>query len=700
MLVTTNERHKRRLVIDYSQTINRFTYLDGYPLPNPEQMIRKIANYNIYTTLDLLSAYHQIPIKDEERHFTAFEADHQLFQFRRIPFGVTNGVACFQRTLDQIISDERLKDVFVYVDNITICGRNQSEHNENLSRFMEVASKYDLTFNHDKSLWSKNSICVLGYLVSNGSIKPDPDRLQPLRDLPLPTDQKSMKRALGLFSYYAQWIPKFSEKIHPLISTSSFPVSSEAVDSFNNIKQDLEKAVIMTVNYNIPFVVETDASEFAIAATLNQNGRPVAFFSRTLSQSEQRHSSIEKEAYAIVESIRKWRHYLLGNHFTLITDQKSVAFMMNPKQSGKTKNEKITRWRIELSSYSYDIIYRPGENNTAADALSRTCFAIPDLGYLRKLHEQLCHPGVTRMVHFVRSRNLAVSVDDVKRVISSCKMCAEVKPRYYKPTGNVLIKATQPFERLNLDFKGPLPSSSTNKYLFVAIDEYSRFPFAYPCSSMTASEIINCLSQLFAIFGTPKYIHSDRGSAFMSEELKTYLTTYGIATSRTTSFNPEGNSQVERYNGVIWKAVLLALRSRNLPVQRWELVLPDALHSLRSLLCTSTNETPHERIFRYMRRSCSGQTLPSWLSHPGKVLMKRQIRNSKYDPLVDEVDLLEANPEYAHVRLPNGKETTVSLKHLAPSPTSFCCSILQQSIQKKEFVRMIDNGASIETRTV
>ena len=129
--------------------------------------------------------------------------------------------------------------------------------------------------------------------------------------------------------------------------------------AFETTKAYIESAVLTTIDSDVPFVVETDASNHAIAATLNQAGRPVAFFSRTLNKSEQNHSSIEKEAYAIVESLRKWQHFLIGHHFRLLTDQRSVAFMFDGKASGKIKNEKIMRWRIELSNYCYDIIYRP-----------------------------------------------------------------------------------------------------------------------------------------------------------------------------------------------------------------------------------------------------------------------------------------------------------------------------------------------------
>ena len=171
---------------------------------------------------------------------------------------------------------------------------------------------------------------------------------------------------------------------------------------------------------------------------------------------------------------------------------------------------------------------------------------------------------------------------------------------------------------------------------------------------------------MFALFGLPGFVNSDRGSAFMSRELKNWLHSKGVVTSRTTPYNPQGNGQVERYNGIVWKTVSLALKTHRLPTSKWELELLDALHSIRTLISTATNETPHERFFSYHRKSSTGCSLPSWLTSPGKVLLKRHVRQSKYEPLVEEVDLLEANPNYAHIRKADGKETTVSLRDLAP----------------------------------
>ena len=138
--------------------------------------------------------------------------------------------------------------------------------------------------------------------------------------------------------------------------------------------------------------------------------------------------------------------------------------------------------------------------------------------------------------------------------------------------------------------------------------------------------------------------------------------------SKTTPYHPNGNGQVERYNGIIWKAVRLFLMSANLPDSKWELVLPGALHSIRSLLSTSTNTTPHERFFSFQQRPSLRTSLPSWLQHPGPVRLRRFVRTIKNDPFDDQVELTDTNPTYAHVKYLDGRESLVSLRDLAPCP--------------------------------
>ena len=340
VLVTTNDNHRKRMVIDYSKTINLFSQLDAYPLPKIDEQINEIATNNVFSTIDLKEAYHQIPLSDSDKAYTALEAAGQLWQFNRMPFGIKNGVACFQRSMDEFIAEEELSKTYAYLDNITVCGKTQEEHDHNLARFLAAAKKKNLKFNQEKCTFSTTSINLLGHHISNGEIKPDPDRMKPLRELPPPSDTRTLKSVIGLFSHYSKWIPNFSAKIKPLTSNKAFPLQAEALKAFEILKKDIQDSVVCSIDETKLFVVDTDASDFGIAATLNQERRPVAFFSCTLDKSEMNHHPVEKEAYAIVESIRYWRRYLAGRHFSLITDQRSVSYMHDVKHSSKIKNDK------------------------------------------------------------------------------------------------------------------------------------------------------------------------------------------------------------------------------------------------------------------------------------------------------------------------------------------------------------------------
>ena len=166
VVVARNENHKKRprMVIDYSQTINRFTLLDAYPLPRIDATIDAIAQYRVFSTIDLRSAYHQVSIKESDEPYTAFQAGNALYQFTRIPFGVTNGVTCFQRIMANIIAEEKLHGTIAYLDNVTICGKDQEEHDENKC-FQDVASRRQITYNDSKSFFSTRKLAILGYVI-------------------------------------------------------------------------------------------------------------------------------------------------------------------------------------------------------------------------------------------------------------------------------------------------------------------------------------------------------------------------------------------------------------------------------------------------------------------------------------------------------------------------------------------------------
>lgn len=527
------------MVIDYSQTINRFTQLDAYPFPRINDLVHSLAKYKVFSKLDLKSAYYQVPLRSKEKMYTAFEANGGLYQYTRVPFGLTNSVPAFQRVINTVISDNNLMGTFAYLDDVIVCGSNQEEHDSRLEQFRKIARDYNLTLNESKCQYNLREICYLGYCISGGFLRPDPERLRPLLDLPVPPDSASLKRLLGLLSYYSSWIPNYSRRIQPLVNSKSFPFDSTAIQCLESLKEEICKSSVASFDENAPLQVETDASGTSLAATLSQHNRPVAIFSRTFSPSERLQPAIEREATAVIEAVRKWRLFLTGRRFTIITDQQAVSFMFKMNHSSKIKNDKILRWRLELSGYHYDIQYRPGKENVTCDTLSRACTtSTVSPAPLDEIHTSLCHPGVTRLYHFVKSENLPYSLDDVKRICSQCTICSELKRRFYKPLPAKLIHSMQPFDRVSVDFVGPKPSCSKNKYLLVAVDEYSRFPFAFPCSDMSALTVTSCFRKLFSLFGCPSSIHSDRGPQFMSREVCNFLMENGSVHSFHTIPSP------------------------------------------------------------------------------------------------------------------------------------------------------------------
>ena len=236
LVVPETDTHRKRLVIDYSRTINTYTELDAYPLPRIDETVNEISNYSVFSTLDLKSAYHQIPLREDEKKYTAFESGDRLYQFTRMPYSVTNGVAAFQRTID-IIEKENIPATFAYVDNVTIGGKSKDEHDQNLKKFLDASKKYGITFNHNKSILSSTSIKLLGYEVHHNTVKSDPDRLKPLIELPPPEDTAAQRRVVGMFAYYSRWIKDFSSKIRPLVNNTTFPLREDVRSSFDILKK-------------------------------------------------------------------------------------------------------------------------------------------------------------------------------------------------------------------------------------------------------------------------------------------------------------------------------------------------------------------------------------------------------------------------------------------------------------------------------
>ena len=343
----------KRLVIDYASTVNRFTELDGYPIPLLADVLQQVHGSHVFSKLDMRSAYHQVPIRYKDQAITAFEADSQLWQFTRLPFGVTNGVPVFCRVMNEIVSG--LSGVVHYFDDIVVCGHTQKEHDVNLRLFMDRAKEVNLTLNPNKCVFSTNRLNFLGHRFEGGEMTPDPDRLAPLIDFPTPKNLRELERFIGLVVYYSKWVQGFSTIAEPLFRAKNerlLPLPNDAVSAMDALKSLIASASLAIPTGNGLLVLETDASIISIGGVLTENGRPICFFSHKLNEVEKRWSAVELEAFAVVRAVEHMRHYLLGHHFQLVTDQQGVSFLFNSQPRNKIKNSKISRWRLELSEFS------------------------------------------------------------------------------------------------------------------------------------------------------------------------------------------------------------------------------------------------------------------------------------------------------------------------------------------------------------
>lgn len=368
-------KKKIRVVIDYRR-LNEKTVDDRFPMPQIEEILDNLGKSVYFSTIDLKSGFHQIPMDPAHKEKTAFSTDKGHFEFNRMPFGLKNAPATFQRAMNNILGDYIGSICYVYLDDIVIVGYNLKNHLENLNLVLKRLSEFNLKIQLDKCEFLKRETEFLGHIISGEGVKPNPDKIEKIISWPLPKTQKEIKQFLGLAGYYRRFIKDFSKITRPMTKYLKKEEKVNVQDhnyiqAFSTLKQILSTDQVLAYpQFDNPFILTTDASDFAIGAVLSQIQdnveKPIAFASRTLNDAETRYATIEKEALAIVWAINKFKPYLYGAKFTLLTDHKPLTFLKN-----SSKNDKILRWALDLKNYSFDVLYKEGKTNVVADALSR-----------------------------------------------------------------------------------------------------------------------------------------------------------------------------------------------------------------------------------------------------------------------------------------------------------------------------------------
>ncbi len=363
-----------RFCVDYRK-LNAITVKDSYPVPLIEETLDALRGSSFFTTLDLASGYWQMALDKESKEKTAFISDKGLFQFEVLPFGLSNAVAFFQRSMENIL--DGLTNSKAYLDDVMTHSRTFKEHLVHLELVFKRLDEANLKIKPSKCLFVARETKFLGFDISIAGIKPCDDKLDAIKNYPVPKNQKGVKRFLGLASYYRKFIRNYSSTVDPinklLKKGVKFEWSNECQECFNKVIGLLINPPILAFpDLNREFCLTTDASCSGLGAVLSQvmddgEEKVIAYASRTLSDAEKNYSATELECLAVVWATDNFRHYLYGRKFTVWSDHNPLVYLNN----AKNKHSKVTRWRLDLAEYNYEIKYKKGIKNTNADALSR-----------------------------------------------------------------------------------------------------------------------------------------------------------------------------------------------------------------------------------------------------------------------------------------------------------------------------------------
>ncbi|CAK9801713.1 Retrovirus-related Pol polyprotein from transposon 17.6 [Anthophora quadrimaculata] len=369
-------KQKWRIVIDFRK-LNELIDQDAYPLPNIDDILSQLGNAKFFSALDLSSGFHQIPMDENSKTYTAFSTPQGHFHYNRMPFGLKNAPATFQRMMDTALRGLLNRYCFVYLDDI-IFGNTIQQHNDNLAIVLQRLRDLRLKIQPDKCEFLKPELEYLGHITTSEGIKPNPEKIEAVKQFKIPKMPTDVKSFLGLAGYYRKFIRNFSKLAKPLTDLTKkdipFHWTDKQQESFQTLKDKLcEAPVLAYPNYNDAFTLTTDASNEGIGAILSQNGHPCCYISRTLNPPEKNYSTTEKELLAIVWAVKRLRQYLLGRHFIIRTDHQALTWLKNCKDP----SSRLIRWRLKLEEYEYEIQYHKGKENTAADALSRQIFNLP-----------------------------------------------------------------------------------------------------------------------------------------------------------------------------------------------------------------------------------------------------------------------------------------------------------------------------------
>jgi hypothetical protein len=376
-----------RLCVDF-RGLNQITKKDRYPLPLIADLLDSPSRAKVYTKIDLRSAYHLVRIAEGDEWKTAFRTRYGSYEWLVMPEGLTNAPAAFQRFVNSVFADMLDVCVIVYLDDILIYSQDLASHKKHVREVLLRLRKHRLYAKPEKCAFHTTSVEYLGYLLSPDGLTMSSEKIQAIVDWPEPRKVKDVQSFLGFANFYRRFIFNYSDIVVPLTRLTRKGVlwdfSEDCRKSFETLKKAFTSAPVLTHWIpNVPIVVETDASDYAIAGILSivcpdSELRPVAFYSRTLTAPELNYDTHDKELLAIHEAFRTWRHYLEGSSepIDVVTDHKNLEYFSTTKLLSRRQ----ARWSEFLHHFNLIIRFRPGKLGAKPDSLTRRWDVYPKEG--------------------------------------------------------------------------------------------------------------------------------------------------------------------------------------------------------------------------------------------------------------------------------------------------------------------------------
>ena len=625
-----------RFCIDY-RLLNKCTEASSFPLPNIRALLERIGHYkpDTFGVMDLTSGYHQAPMDDASKVLTAFICYSGVYQFTRLPFGPRRAPSYFQEMMSTIVLNGLMyTKCEMYLDDCIVFARGHEEFLERLEHVFQRFRRFGLFLKAKKCRFGMKQIDYVGRQISSQGISMSQQKIEGVLNFPKPQNIHALRSFLGLANYFRSFVPFHSDVVKPLQTMidpkgrkkASIVWTPEAEKAFIDIRHLIARCPLLHfMDEHSPVELYTDASNYGIGGVLFQRVdgelKPISFVSKSLSTTQNKWSTIQKEAYAIFHCCKQLDSLLRDRKFTIFTDHKNLTFLTHDPST------MVNRWSMALQELDYTVEYISGSKNELADAMSRLCpnlspipivnTDVPSISnedVVSALHEiipvtdtqlekiEMSHNSMVGHGGYQRTMQKLKALDEqwldmehhIRDFIRECPLCQKMSVIKIPVHVHRYTTSTyRPFDTVNIDYIGPFPD---NGYVLVMICSFTRWTELYWCPNATAASACECLLQYFGRFGAPSMIRSDRGPHFMNDLIKEFLIRTNTPHNLTLAYSKQENAIVERVNKEVNRH-LRAFTFDSASLESYKLCLPFVQRIINSSVHSSTGASPASLLF-------------------------------------------------------------------------------------------------------